>query len=63
MKAGGIDELEVYRFFMFFPKKKKERERRNKINLILSVSFFKSKKVRNFFIILFDVAFFIYKLL
>ena len=48
---------------MFFPKKKRERERRNKINLVLSFSFLKNKKVRNFFIILFDVAFFIYKLL
>ena len=41
------------RFFMFFPKK------RNKINLILFFSFFKNKKVRNFIIILSDVAFLI----
>ena len=37
--------------------------RRNKINLVLFFSFLKNKKVRNFFIILSDVASFIYKLL
>ena len=51
--VGGTNGLEVFGFFMFFQKKK----RRNKINLILFFYFLKNKKVRNFFIILSNVAF------
>ena len=45
---------------MFFQKKKKKKKKgRNKINLILFISFLKNKKVTNFIIILSDVAFLI----